>query len=104
MSRSRKKTPYNTDTSQKFLKKVANKRDRRLLKNPDNSLPYSSYKKAFQSWDICDYKNYGHSFEEFYKEEVALWRHWRTLPYWKNEPKPTREECWLDYLKQYLRK
>lgn len=32
MSRSRKKTPYNTDTSQKFLKKVANKRVRRLLK------------------------------------------------------------------------
>lgn len=48
MSRSRKKTPYNTDTSQKFLKKVANKRVRRLLKNPDNNLPYSSYKKFLQ--------------------------------------------------------
>ena len=104
MSRSRKKNPYSTDNSGKKLKKLANKRVRSLLKNPENTLSYRSYKKAFPSWDICDYKFYGHSFERFYKKKIEQWEHRRMFPYWKDEPMPTKEECWLDYLKWYLRK
>lgn len=104
MSRSRKKNPYSTDDSGKTLKRVANKRIRRLLKNPEIELRYKSYKKAYPSWDICDYRFRGDGFEEFYRKQINRWEHRRMFSYWCNEPKPTRKECWLMYLKWYLRK
>lgn len=104
MSRSRKKTPYSTDNSGKDLKRVANKRIRRLLKNPDIDLRYKSYKKAYPSWDICDFRFYGEDFEKFYKKQIIRWKYRRLYSFWQDEKMPTRKECWQMYLKWYLRK
>ncbi|MCQ2801311.1 MAG: hypothetical protein MJ222_01455 [Bacilli bacterium] len=64
MSRSYKKTPYCGDETSKWNKRLANKRVRRILKNPDMELQNSSYKKAYQSWNIVDYY-FIQTFEEF---------------------------------------
>lgn len=53
MSRSRKKRNWVTDNSwKKFGKKYANKKVRRT----DDIRNGSSYKKHFESYNICDYK------------------------------------------------
>lgn len=63
MSRSRKKSTYVTDNHghnirRKFMKKYSNKSLRNRLKNNDEVLQGMSYKKHFESYDICDYRWY----------------------------------------------
>ncbi len=55
MSRSYKKTPWSGDQKSKFAKRKANAKVRRFLKNTDNELQNNSYKKIYESWDICDF-------------------------------------------------
>lgn len=52
MSRSYKKHPCATMAKTKGMKKLFNRKIRKL-KDPD---AYSNYKKKNCSWDICDYK------------------------------------------------
>lgn len=104
MSRSYKKTPYCGDNKSNGMKKVANHKVRRLLKNPDVDFPHKAYRKAFCSWDICDYKYIQSSFESYYRDELRRWAEWRRYSWYKEKPKPTREECWKDYCKIYIRK
>jgi len=74
MSRSRKKAPWIVDKKSKLAKRQANKRVRRT-KNIANG---KSFKKVYESWDICDYK------WRFTKEEIEgnqdlyypLYRYW----------------------------
>lgn len=99
MSRSYKKTPRSGDTKDKFFKRYANRRLRR--KPIDDVLQNKSYKKDFCSYDICDYEEVGTSFEQFYFHCVRSWYRWRR---YNNEPFPTREEAWKEYLKWYKRK
>jgi hypothetical protein len=57
MSKSYKHTPCvkQQGRSKKFYKKYANKKIRRKQLNED--IPDgSSYRKLFESWDICDYR------------------------------------------------
>lgn len=100
MSRSYKHTPYCGDRKNKFMKRYANHVVRRSkLKGiyPD----YSGYKRAMDSWDICDYKTVGETFEQYYTREVRWWYAWRAL---RNDPFPDRDECRKQYEKWYLRK
>lgn len=63
MGKSCNKNPVVTQPSKtrKRDKRLANKRVRRL----DVIANGSSYKKAYESWDICDYKiNHRGSFDE----------------------------------------
>jgi hypothetical protein len=100
MSRSYKKTPRSGDTKDKFFKRYAN---RRLRHKPSDEEPLQnkSYKKDFCCYDICDYEEVGTSFEQFYHQCVRSWHRWRQ---YHNDPFPTREEAWKEYLKWYKRK
>ena len=102
MSRSRKHTPYSGDKKDKFLKRYANRKLRRQKLTHD--LLHKSYRKNFCSYDICDYywiatKN----FEEYYESIIKQWLKDRDTWHF-DDPFPTREECWKDYQKTYIRK
>ena len=63
MSRSRKKSTFVTDNhgrgeGRRFMKRYSNKSFRNKLKNSDELIQGSQYKKHFESYDICDYKWY----------------------------------------------
>ena len=100
MGKSYKHTPYCCDKKGKEKKRIANKSVRNYLKNVDYAPAPSTFKKVYDSWEICDYKWYGSDFELFYQKEVEDWKRWRYRYY----PFPTREEAWRFYLKWYLRK
>lgn len=99
MSRSYKHTPYSGDRKNKWAKRQANKRFRQ--QKLTHNLQHKSYKKDFCSYDICDYYHIEtKNFEEYYKLCVSRWHSW--VRYYM--PYPTREECWKEYQKQYIRK
>ena len=72
MSRSYKKTPWSGDQKSKFAKRKANARVRKFLKNINNELQYNSYKKIYESWDICDYGCII-SWEQYWKRCLELY-------------------------------
>ena len=103
MSRSYKHTPYAGDRKKKWAKRQANKRLRR--KKLTHDLQHKSYKKDFCSYDICDYYTIEtKNFEEYYKSCVSRWYRWQSMCWMHDEPFPTREECWKEYQKWYIRK
>ena len=55
MSRSYKHTPYAGDTKTKWAKRQANRKYRAFLKQMEEDIPYSHFKKVSESWNICDY-------------------------------------------------
>lgn len=55
MGKSRKKTPAVSSISYNGGKRRANKKVRRLLKDPEVNFDKGSFKKAYCSWDIRDY-------------------------------------------------
>jgi hypothetical protein len=102
MSRSYKHTPYWGDDKSNGMKQIANRKVRRLLKDPDNSLPGKSYKKCFCSWNICDYYTiYPDGFNEYYQREIERWYQWGAK---YDEPFPDRKICLQKFKKHYLNK
>ena len=100
MSRSYKHTPRAGDTKDKFFKKYANRRVRRLPID-EHPLNHKSYKKATCSWNICDYETVGTSFEQYWESLVKSWHRWKKecgLPY------PNRDEAYQEYCRWFLRK
>ena len=98
MSRSYKYTPRAGDKKDKFFKKYSN---RRLRKLPlEETYSHKTYKKANQSWNICDYESVGITFEEFWKERVGFWYRWR----YQYEPFPDKKQAYKDYCRWFLRK
>ena len=102
MSRSYKHTPYAGDRKDRFSKRYANRRLRR--KKLAHDLQHKSYKKDFCSYDICDYYEIGTNFDEYYESCVKRWYRWQNYYWMKDEPFPSREECWKEYQKWYIRK
>ncbi len=100
MSRSYKHTPYCGDRKNKFMKRYANRivRQKKLL---DIYPQYAGYKRTMESWDICDYKTVGETFEQYYAREVHWWKEWGSKYI---EPFPDRSDCKKQYDKWYLRK
>ena len=100
MSRSYKRTPYVGLAKDKFFKNYANRKLRRL---PPDELPlqHSSYKKNFSSYDICDYKEIGISFQHYWESLVESWHNWR-----KNYgyPYPDYDKAYKEYYRWYKRK
>ena len=100
MSRSYKKTPRSGDRKDKYFKRYANRRLRRMsLEHLD--LKGKSYKKTFCSWNICDYETVGTSFEQYWLSVVRSWHRWQKE---LNEPFPDREQTYQDYIKWFKRK
>ena len=100
MSRSYKHTPRAGDTKDKFFKKYANRRVRRLPID-EHPLNHKTYKKATCSWNICDYETVGTSFEQYWEGLVKSWHRWKSecgLPY------PNRDEAYQEYRRWFLRK
>ena len=102
MSRSFKHTPYCGDRKNHYMKRYANKRLRQ--KNLTHDLQHKSYRKDFCSYNICDYYEIGTRFEEYYESCVKRWQHYQSYGWGKNEPFPTKEKCWQEYCKWYIRK
>ena len=68
MSRSYKKTPYCGLPKDKQYKRYANRRLRR--KKLTSDLQHKSYRKDMCSWNICDYKEIGTSFEKYWSRQL----------------------------------
>lgn len=98
MSRSYKKTPRCGDTKDRYMKRYAN---RKLRKLPlEDTLQHKQYKKNFCSWEICDYETVGETFEQHWKWAVSSWHRWR----YRYEPFPNREEEYRKWYKWYKAK
>lgn len=80
MSRSYKKIPIYKDRNP-YMKKLANRKLRRRLNANEECFigNYKSYKKTFESWDICDYYFMGYS----KKKLRRLKKDWRNDDYLK---------------------
>lgn len=104
MSRSYKKRPAVSGIIYNGSKRRANRRVRRALKNHDANLDNASYKKAYCSWDIRDYREVAPSFETFYKMQLDRWYNPRWHMRRRKETPPTREECLKLYRRWYVRK
>lgn len=102
ISRSYKKTPYCGDKKSKDLKRYANRVVRQHLKNSHDKLNYKSYRKVYESWNICDFYTIAPDFETYYKFMVDQW-HSRQSNGW-HEPYPTREQTRKEYRKYYKNK
>ena len=100
MSRSYKRTPRAGDRKDRYYKKYANRRVRRLT---TDELPKSGkgYKKVFCHYDICDYETVGTIFEEYWEGLVKSWHRWRREC---GQPYPDRDEAYEDYCRWFLRK
>lgn len=91
MSRSYKKNAIIKDKNCKKAKKSANKK----VRNTNNLSNGSNYKKAFCSYDICDYKiNPTISFSEY----IEIEKQYRDIT------NKTWKELYKDYYKNYLSK
>ena len=103
ISRSYKKTPYCGDKKSKDLKRYANRVIRQRLKNSDDKLNYKSYRKVYESWNICDFCTIAPDFETYYKQEIDRWYMYSIYP-WFKDPFPTREQLRKEYRKYYKNK
>lgn len=99
MSRSYKKVPYVGDSKGKKKKRCANSKVRMFLKNLNNKIPNSSYKKVFCSYDICDYY-YIESWQEYW--ETCL-RYYNEYPERYKHP-PNKKEEYRQWYKWYKMK
>lgn len=89
MSRSYRKVPLTQDSNYKHSgKRFANKKVRRYLKDVENDLSFSVYKKVYESWNISDYTWGYFSYQDYYKY---------CRRYCKSD-----EECWANFKKNYL--
>lgn len=99
MSRSYKRTPRSGDRKDKFFKKYANRKVRRLPMD-EHPLKGNAYKKVFPSYEICDYETVGIDFEQYWECLVKRWHEWD----WRSEPFPDRVEAYQNYFRWFIRK
>ena len=91
MSRSYKKFPFcKCENSCKSGKKFANKKVRRHKKEISNG---RSYKKLYESWDICDYRS-SMTWQE--------WQEWCHHPRWWGRKQ--EEPIYYEWYRAYKRK
>ena len=100
MSRSYKHTPRSGEQKDKFFKKYANRKVRRLPID-EHPLKGTAYKKVFCQYDICDYETVGISFEEYWECLIKSWHRWRKD---HGHPYPTRDEAYEEYRRWFIRK
>ena len=108
MSRSYKKTPYAGDKNDAYMKKQFNRKLRRQSKNidpegesDDSYLPNNTYKKANQSWEICDYYDI-EPWEDYWGKAVSEWQSRKNRGY--DEPYPDKEQEYKRWKKIYKQK
>lgn len=103
MSRSYKHTPYCGLQKDKFYKQQANKRLRR--KKLTHDYKHSSYRRDYDSWEICDYYWIETTnFTKYYTNKINQWKQDKNSGWFDPGPCPTKQECWKEYCKYYKRK
>ena len=100
MSRSYKKTPKCGDENSKFMKNLSNRRLRRMSIE-ELPLLHRSYRKANETYEICDYKDVGTSFEQYWQDLLESWYHFGK---YYGYPFPDKEKAKKNYNRWYLRK
>lgn len=96
MSRSYKKHPWAGDNKGKKKKRIANSKVRNYLKNHENILKFSDFKKVHESWDICDY-GWLYTWEQY-------WEHIKKWCAQFKRPLPDEKEEYKYWLKTYKMK
>ena len=105
MSRSYKKFPLaKQGKSNKVGKKFANRRVRRQIKRGIDIPSGRSYKKVYESWDICDYrwtKSKADTIQDWEEDQKQIANGVNT---WKANYPQTKEEAIIEWYKFYKRK
>ena len=99
MSRSYKKVPWAGDAKGKIKKRKASSKVRMFLKNLENVLQNSSYKKVYESWDICDYGQ-SWTWEKYWSYVLKIYRE---HPEYFKKP-PNKKEEYRKWYKWYKMK
>lgn len=99
MSRSWKKNAYAGDHKGKGKKRVANSKVRMYLKNLDNILQNSDYKKIYETWDICDYGAL-YTWKQYWEHTLYSWYKWGHKYY----PFPDEKEEYREWYTTYKMK
>ena len=100
MSRSYKRTPRAGDPKDKFFKKYAKRKVRRLPLN-EHPLKGKTYKKVLHDYSICDYETVGISFEQYWERLVKSWHEWK---HYCGDPYPDRQKAYEEYCRWFIRK
>ena len=97
MSRSYKRTPWSGDVKGKDKKRQANSKVRMFLKDPENEIQNSDFKKVSESWDICDY-GWTTSWEEYWENCLKRYEKYPSL--YKKPPNEKEEyRRWYKWFK-----
>lgn len=96
MSRSYKKHPWAGDNKGKWKKRIANSKVRSYLKNYENILKFSDFKKVYESWDICDY-GWLYTWDEYWEHTIQDCKRF-------NRPIPNKKEEYRNWFKTYKMK
>lgn len=100
MSRSYKKTPWSGDHKGKDKKRIANHKVRNWLKrHPNVILNGNSYRKIYESWDICDYGGI-ETWGQYWESAVRVWYRWR----YYYEPFPDKKAEYRNWVKYFKTK
>ena len=99
MSKSYKRTPRCGDRKDKYFKKYANRKVRRLPMD-EHPLKGKTYKKVLHDYSICDYETVGISFEQYWERLVKRWYEWG----WRYCSYPDRDEAYQKYCRWFIRK
>lgn len=91
MSHSYRKNVILTDQGNKKAgRKFANRKVRRIAKDPDFTCSLGDYKKLYESWDISDY--------------AFRYKSWENYYFYNREFCESDEECWANYKRKWLSK
>lgn len=96
MSRSYKKHPWAGDNKGKWKKRIANSKVRNYLKNYENTLKFSDFKKVHESWEICDY-GWLYTWEQYWEYIVQDCKRF-------NLPIPDKKQEYRNWFKTYKMK
>jgi hypothetical protein len=110
MSRSYKKTHYAGLRKSRFSKNQANRRIRKLIPSAEeewyDALPKKgkAFKKFYDSYDICDYYDYGFGVEDYIKSWTEFQESFESSIGRPMKNKKTEEELRNRYYENYVRK
>lgn len=103
MSRSHKKHFYCKDRNP-YAKRLANRRVRRALNaDSDLELQHGSYRKFYESWDICDWGSYD-SWESYWEFSIRTYERLKSWFPNREIEFPDRDEEYRKWRKYYYNK
>ena len=99
MAHSYKRTPWSGDSKGPNKKKYASRRVRSKIKGWESLPQGGSYKRLYESYDICDY-GCRETWHQYWQRVVAAWHKWGYQYY----DFPDRDEEYWNWYKYCKRK